>query len=113
MPALDEQTRKAVDLPTDIGNGYAAFSKRIPLAGAAHSLDSLVAAREPGSSIVDAAGRRHARARLYAVDGSILPRSSRVSPTLTIDTWALRVDDRFVRKQQEQSHVEQEEAVAA
>jgi choline dehydrogenase-like flavoprotein len=28
---------------------------------------------------------------LYMVDGSILPRSSRVNPSLTIYAWALRV----------------------
>jgi choline dehydrogenase-like flavoprotein len=28
---------------------------------------------------------------LYVVDGSVLPRSSRVNPSLTIFAWALRV----------------------
>ena len=30
---------------------------------------------------------------LYVVDGSVLPRSSRVNPSLTIYAWGLRVGD--------------------
>jgi choline dehydrogenase-like flavoprotein len=30
---------------------------------------------------------------LYVVDGSILPRSSRVNPSLTIYAWGLRIGD--------------------
>jgi choline dehydrogenase-like flavoprotein len=32
-------------------------------------------------------------AGLYVVDGSVLPRSSRVNPSLTIYAWGLRVAD--------------------
>jgi choline dehydrogenase-like flavoprotein len=34
---------------------------------------------------------------LYVVDGSVLPRSSRVNPALTIYAWALRVADHLVQ----------------
>jgi choline dehydrogenase-like flavoprotein len=32
---------------------------------------------------------------LHVVDGSVLPRSSRVNPALTIYAWALRVADKL------------------
>jgi choline dehydrogenase-like flavoprotein len=32
---------------------------------------------------------------LYVVDGSILPRSSRVNPSLTIFAWSLRAAERL------------------
>jgi choline dehydrogenase-like flavoprotein len=41
--------------------------------------------------VVDAGGRVHGMEGLYVVDGSILPRSSRVNPSLTIYAWSLRV----------------------
>jgi choline dehydrogenase-like flavoprotein len=34
---------------------------------------------------------------LYVVDGSVLPRSSRVNPSLTIYAWGLRVGDLVAR----------------
>jgi choline dehydrogenase-like flavoprotein len=34
---------------------------------------------------------------LYVADGSILPRSSRVNPSLTIYAWGLRVGDLVAR----------------
>jgi choline dehydrogenase-like flavoprotein len=35
---------------------------------------------------------------LYVVDGSILPRSSRVNPSLTIYAWALRTTELMVQR---------------
>ena len=46
-------------------------------------------------SVVDAEGRVHGLDNLYVVDGSVLPRSSRVNPALTIYAWALRVASRL------------------
>jgi choline dehydrogenase-like flavoprotein len=43
---------------------------------------------------------------LYVVDGSVLPRSSRVNPSLSIYAWALRVGDLAAREfQREHSSV--------
>jgi len=40
---------------------------------------------------------------LYVVDGSVLPRSSRVNPSLSIYAWGLRIGDlvsqQFLREQ--------------
>jgi choline dehydrogenase-like flavoprotein len=37
---------------------------------------------------------------LYVVDGSVLPRSSRVNPSLTIYAWGLRVAELLARNLQ-------------
>jgi len=50
--------------------------------------------------VVDATGRVHGIHRLYVVDGSVLPRSSRVNPSLTIYAWALRVGELAAREHQ-------------
>ena len=75
--------------------GYFPLTKAIPLTGTAHACGTLVAGHSPQTSVVDAAGKVHGMANLYVVDGSILPRSSRVNPALTIYAWALRVAQRL------------------
>jgi choline dehydrogenase-like flavoprotein len=71
--------------------GMPAFSQRIGLAGTAHACGTLVAGTDPRHSVVDAHGCVHGMDSLYVVDGSVLPRSSRVNPSLTIYSWSLRV----------------------
>jgi choline dehydrogenase-like flavoprotein len=41
--------------------------------------------------VVDPRGRVHGLANLFVADGSVLPRSSRVNPALSIYAWGLRV----------------------
>jgi choline dehydrogenase-like flavoprotein len=65
--------------------------KRIPHTGTAHVCGTLVAGDSPERSVVDRNGKVHGMDNLYVVDGSVLPRSSRVNPSLTIYAWALRV----------------------
>ncbi len=77
--------------------GYVSFTKAIPLAGTAHACGTLVAGNDPNTSVVDRNGKVHGMANLYVVDGSVLPRSSRVNPALTIYAWGLRVADRLIR----------------
>lgn len=72
-------------------SGLLAFSERIGLGGTAHVSGTLMTGRDPASSVVDALGQVHGLKSLYVVDGSILPRSSRVNPSLTIYAWSLRV----------------------
>jgi choline dehydrogenase-like flavoprotein len=71
--------------------GYLAFSQGIGLQGTAHACGTLAAGNNPRESVVDAWGRVHGMSGLYVVDGSVLPRSSRVNPSLTIYAWSLRV----------------------
>jgi len=77
--------------------GCLGFSKGIPLSGTAHACGSLVAGNDPACSVVDATGKVHGMDNLYVVDGSVLPRSSRVNPSLTIYAWSLRVSDLLIR----------------
>jgi choline dehydrogenase-like flavoprotein len=75
--------------------GYLSVTKAIPLSGTAHACGTLVTGSNPATSVVDAEGRVHGLENLYVVDGSVLPRSSRVNPALTIFAWALRVASRI------------------
>lgn len=77
--------------------GLLALSRRIGLKGTAHACGTLACGHSPENSVVDTEGRVHGLEGLYVVDGSVLPRSSRVNPALTIYAWALRVGDRIVR----------------
>ena len=81
-----------------LGLGLAAFIKPIPLEGTAHACGTLATGQTPADSVIDADGRAHDITNLYVVDGSALPRSSRVNPALTIYAWALRVADRLVQR---------------
>jgi choline dehydrogenase-like flavoprotein len=78
--------------------GYVTFAQPIPLHGTAHACGTLVAGSDPRTSVVDAAGRVHGLDGLTVVDGSILPRSSRVNPALTIYAWSLRAAERLAQR---------------
>jgi len=74
-----------------LGAGYASFVKAIPLEGTAHACGTLVAGSDARKAVVDGHGKVHGMENLYVVDGSVLPRVSRVNPSLSIYAWALRV----------------------
>lgn len=78
--------------------GYLGLVKAIPVVGTAHACGTLVTGNDPASSVVDANGKVHGMDNLYVVDGSVLPRSSRVNPALTIYAWALRVASKLNTK---------------
>ncbi|MBS0422033.1 MAG: GMC family oxidoreductase [Proteobacteria bacterium] len=78
--------------------GFLTFTRRIGLNGTAHACGSLVCGEHASSSVVDRHGQVHGMAGLYVVDGSVLPRSSRVNPSLTIYAWGLRVADRVAKQ---------------
>jgi choline dehydrogenase-like flavoprotein len=71
--------------------GYPSVARPVPLAGTAHACGTLVTGNDPATSVVDARGRVHGMDNLYVADGSVLPRSSRVNPALTIYAWGLRL----------------------
>jgi len=75
-----------------------AFSERIGITGTAHVSGTLVAGNDPRQAVVDSLGQVHGMKSLFVVDGSVLPRSSRVNPSLTIYAWALRVAEHIARR---------------
>ncbi|MGB6352760.1 MAG: GMC family oxidoreductase [Steroidobacteraceae bacterium] len=80
--------------------GFMSFTQRIGLNGTAHVDGTLIAGTDPRDAVVDARGAVFGIAGLYVVDGSILPRSSRVNPSLSIYAWGLRVADLLVKSRQ-------------
>ncbi len=99
LAAAREHRRFAAALQRALaGAGLASFTQRIGLKGTAHACGSLVCGHSPADSVVDAAGLVHGMQGLYVVDGSVLPRSSRVNPSLTIYAWGLRVGDLVARQ---------------
>jgi choline dehydrogenase-like flavoprotein len=88
--------------------GLASFTRRVGLNGTAHVCGTLVCGRNAADSVVDGVGRVHDMQGLYVVDGSVLPRSSRVNPSLTIYAWGLRVGQQVARQFAEQpAHAQQ------
>lgn len=73
--------------------GMLSFTQAIGLNGTAHVGGTLVTGKDSRDAVVDANGAVFGIDGLYVVDGSILPRSSRVNPSLSIYAWALRVAD--------------------
>jgi choline dehydrogenase-like flavoprotein len=78
--------------------GLLSFTRRIGLNGTAHACGSLVCGENASNSVVDRNGQVHGMTGLYVVDGSVLPRSSRVNPSLTIYAWGLRVAARVAQQ---------------
>jgi choline dehydrogenase-like flavoprotein len=98
-PARDEHRRLVRGFALDLLRaGMIPIIKPIPLGGTAHACGTLIAGEDPATSVVDGFGRVHGMKNLYVVDGSALPRSSRVNPALTIYAWALRVADHLIRQ---------------
>ncbi len=75
--------------------GFIGASQWTGLAGTAHAVGTLVTGSDPLSSVVDPHGKVHGMENLYVSDGSVLPRTSRVNPALTIYSWGLRLGERL------------------
>lgn len=91
VPARLEHGRLVARLRRSLAAaGLLAFSQRIGLAGTAHACGTMIAGLDPADSVVDTWGRIHGMQGIRVVDGSVLPRSSRVNPSLSIFGWSLR-----------------------
>ena len=66
--------------------------------GTAHAQGSLVTGDDPATSVVDKNGKVHGMQGLYVADGSVLPRSGRVNPALSIYAWGLRLGEHLGNK---------------
>jgi choline dehydrogenase-like flavoprotein len=98
LPALQEHRALTRSLQRALARaGMLSFTRRIGLKGTAHVCGSLVCGKSAADSVVDGVGRVHGMQGLYVVDGSILPRSSRVNPSLTIYAWGLRAGQQVAR----------------
>ena len=98
-PALSEHQRLVKQFRLALTRlGMLAFSERIGVSGSAHAAGTLAAGSDPAASVVGPEGKVHGFESLYVVDGSVLPRSSRVNPSLTIYAWSLRVAAALSRK---------------
>ena len=75
--------------------GFAGASQWTGLAGTAHAVGTLVTGNDPATSVVDPHGKVHGMEGLYICDGSVLPRTSRVNPALTIYAWGLRLGEKL------------------
>jgi choline dehydrogenase-like flavoprotein len=78
--------------------GMLSFTQRVGLNGTAHVDGTLLAGNDPADSAVDPSGAVFGIDGLYVADGSILPRSSRVNPSLSIYAWGLRLADLLAKK---------------
>lgn len=82
-------------------SGMASADRYLGIAGTAHALGSMVTGHDPRRSVVDPHGKVHGMSGLYVADGSVLPRSSRVNPALTIYAWGLRLGDHLAGRSAE------------
>ncbi len=71
----------------------AGVSRYMGMAGTAHAMGSMITGTDPANTVVDPNGKVHRMEGLDVGDGSVLPRSSRVNPSLTIYAWGLRLGD--------------------
>lgn len=103
--ARDEHRRLVRTFCRDLRRaGFLALSQPIGLHGTAHACGTLRAGIDPRDSVVDATGRVHGFTGLSVADGSILARSSRVNPALTIYAWGLRLADLIARRLLDAEH---------
>jgi choline dehydrogenase-like flavoprotein len=58
----------------------------------------IIASTSSTGGVVDPHGRVQGMKGLYVANGSVLPRTSRVNPALTIYAWGLRLGDYVVKQ---------------
>ncbi len=95
-PSVDEHEASIHDFERGLRHaGFLGTSRWTGLAGTAHAVGTLVTGSDPAKSVVDPLGKVHGMEGLYVSDGSVLPRTSRVNPSLTIFAWGLRLGEKL------------------
>lgn len=74
----------------------APFRIVFPIDTFSHAVGTLRMGTDPHSSVLDEDGRFRGLANLYVTDGSVMPTSAGVNPSLTIAAIALRTGERIV-----------------
>jgi choline dehydrogenase-like flavoprotein len=98
-PAQAEHSKAVADFTRRLLHvGLAGVDRYLGLAGSAHALGSMVTGADPRTSVVDPHGKVHGMEGLYVGDGSVLARSSRVNPALTIYAWGLRLGEHLANQ---------------
>lgn len=92
LPAETEHRRLLATLRRQLlMSGYPSVARRMAADNTAHACGTLIAGNDPSHSVVDRNGQVHEMANLHVADGSVMTRSGRVNPALTIYAWGLRV----------------------
>jgi choline dehydrogenase-like flavoprotein len=73
------------------------LDKDIPLAGVAHQCGTIRFGNDPATSVLDTNCKMHELTNVYVVDGSFMPSSAAVNPSLTIMANAIRVGEYIVK----------------
>jgi choline dehydrogenase-like flavoprotein len=84
-----------------LGAGWWPSATRATPVDTANACGTMVAGADRATSVVGPDGKVHEFDNLYVCDGSVLPRSGRADPALTIYAWSLRVADGIVRRRSE------------
>jgi choline dehydrogenase-like flavoprotein len=73
------------------------LDKDIPLAGVAHQCGTMRFGNDPETSVLDSNCKMHELTNVYVVDGSFMPSSAAVNPSLTIMANAIRVGEHLTQ----------------
>ena len=99
MSAFDElRSALSATLHAALGSETVFTGYRLDISGTSHQCGTLRFGSEPRTSALDLNCRAHGVDNLYVVDGSFLPSSGAVNPSLTIMANALRVGDHLISR---------------
>jgi len=99
LSAFDElRSALSATLHAALGSETVFTGYRLDISGTSHQCGTLRFGSEPRTSALDLNCRAHGVDNLYVVDGSFLPSSGAVNPSLTIMANALRVGDHLISR---------------
>jgi choline dehydrogenase-like flavoprotein len=97
--ALQEHQNAVKNFRTSLKvSGYKTLARRIGQQVTAHACGTLRAGSDASNSVVGANGLVHGMQNIYVADASIFPNSGRLTPSLTVFAWGLRLGDLISKK---------------